>query len=88
MQNPCQAANYSHVQDDPAPESISIQIGGSGPEVTSDGPFTNDVNEALFADMESEGYEWPICGYPTHHSLVDDNENELDFQCSRVEAEL
>ena len=45
------------------------------------------MNEQILEFYESEDYDLPVCGYPTHYSLVDEDENELNFKCSKIEAE-
>ena len=54
---------------------------------TTEMAFTNDISEEYFYLYEDMGYQWPLCGYPTHYSLVGENGDELDFECS-VEADM
>ena len=57
---------------------MSIQI-NQGNVTTTEWPFTNDVNEENFEAVESLGYSWPLCGYPTEYTLVNANEGDLLF---------
>ena len=87
LKNPCAQANYTFSPDNSPAENIEIEILSGYSYSTIELPFTNNVNEQILELYESDDYDWPICGYPTHYSLVDEQENDLDFECSKIEAE-
>lgn len=84
--DPCVEAVYEFYKPNPKPEDLWVEI-TKGTFNTTEWAFTNDVNELYYEDFK-DIYSWPICGYPTHYKLVDENEGPLPFECSKVEGIL